>query len=146
MLAYVCCALFLHQVWLFATPWTTRLLCPWNFPGKNTGVSCHFLLQGVFPNPGIEPSSVSSPALAGGFFTTEPPGKPSWPLNYYLFLDVWCVGASFFSSPSLSDILHSSGFPQKFPFFGLARLMVLPTWALTLTIKTQHGWHSFGII
>ena len=25
-----------------------RLLCPWNFPGKNTGVSCHFLLQGIF--------------------------------------------------------------------------------------------------
>ena len=26
----------------------TRLLCAWNFPGKNTGVGCHFLLQGVF--------------------------------------------------------------------------------------------------
>ena len=26
--------------------WHTRLLCPWNFPGKNTGVGCHFLLQG----------------------------------------------------------------------------------------------------
>ena len=25
-----------------------RLLCPWNFPGKNTGVGCHFLLQGHF--------------------------------------------------------------------------------------------------
>ena len=25
-----------------------RLLCPWNFPGKNTGVGCHSLLQGVF--------------------------------------------------------------------------------------------------
>ena len=25
------------------------LLCPWNFPGKNTGVGCHFLLQGIFP-------------------------------------------------------------------------------------------------
>ena len=24
----------------------TRLLCPWNSPGKNTGVCCHFLLQG----------------------------------------------------------------------------------------------------
>ena len=23
----------------------TRLLCPWNFPGKNIGVGCHFLLQ-----------------------------------------------------------------------------------------------------
>ena len=26
----------------------TRLLCPWNFPGKNTQVGCHFLLQGIF--------------------------------------------------------------------------------------------------
>ena len=29
--------------------WSTRLLCPWNFPSKNTGVGCHFLLQGIFP-------------------------------------------------------------------------------------------------
>ena len=27
-----------------------RALCPWDFPGKNTGVGCHFLLQGTFPN------------------------------------------------------------------------------------------------
>ena len=33
---------------------TSRLLCPWNSPGKNTGVSCHFLLQGVFPNQGLK--------------------------------------------------------------------------------------------
>ena len=26
-----------------------RLLCLWDFPGKNTGVGCHFLLQGIFP-------------------------------------------------------------------------------------------------
>ena len=45
------------------------------FPGKNTGVGCHFLLQGIFP-PGIEPTSPMSPTLAGGFFTVEPPGKP----------------------------------------------------------------------
>ena len=25
-----------------------RLLCPWDFPGKNTGVGCYFLLQGIF--------------------------------------------------------------------------------------------------
>ena len=27
----------------------TRLLCPWDSPGKNTGVGCHFLLWGIFP-------------------------------------------------------------------------------------------------
>ena len=33
------------------------LLCPWNFPGNNTGLGCHFLLQGIFPGPGIKPAS-----------------------------------------------------------------------------------------
>ena len=33
----------------------TRLLCPWAFPGKNTGVGCHFLLQGIFPTQGSNP-------------------------------------------------------------------------------------------
>ena len=28
------------------------LLCPWDFPGKNTGVGCHFLLQGIFLTQG----------------------------------------------------------------------------------------------
>ena len=30
----------------------TSLLCPWDFPGKNTGVGCHFLLQGIFLTQG----------------------------------------------------------------------------------------------
>ena len=42
-------------------------------PGKNTGVRCHFLLQGTFPTCGLTQVC----CLAGGFFTTEPPGKPS---------------------------------------------------------------------
>ena len=33
----------------------TRLLCPWDFPGKSTGVGCHFLLQGIFPTQGLNP-------------------------------------------------------------------------------------------
>ena len=55
-----------------------RLLCPWDSPGKNTGVGGHSLLQGVFPspgdlpNPGIEPGS---PALQAHSLPSEPPGK-----------------------------------------------------------------------
>ena len=30
-----------------------RLLCPWNSPGKNTGVDCHTLLQGIFLTQGL---------------------------------------------------------------------------------------------
>ena len=41
-----------------ATPQPARFLCQWDFPGKNTGVGYHFLLEGIFPtwglNPGIE--------------------------------------------------------------------------------------------
>ena len=33
----------------------TRLLCLWEFPGKNTGVGCHFLLQGIFHTHGLNP-------------------------------------------------------------------------------------------
>ena len=52
----------------------TSLLCPRDFPGKNVGGGCYFLLQGGLPNLGIKSKS---PALGGGFFTIEPPGKPS---------------------------------------------------------------------
>ena len=43
-------ACMLSHVCLFLTPWTvaTRILCPWHFPGKNTGVGCHLLLQDIF--------------------------------------------------------------------------------------------------
>ena len=35
-----------------------------------------FSSPGNLPDPGIKPASLTSTALAGGFFTTEPPGKP----------------------------------------------------------------------
>ena len=45
------------RVRFFATPWTTaaRLLCPWDSPGKTTGVGGHALLQGTFPTQGLNP-------------------------------------------------------------------------------------------
>ena len=33
----------------------TRLLRPWDSPGKNTGVGCHSLLQEIFPTQGLNP-------------------------------------------------------------------------------------------
>ena len=48
-----------------------KLLCPWDFPGKSPRVGCDFLLQGIsWPR---DQTSIS--CLAGGFLTTEPPGK-----------------------------------------------------------------------
>ena len=49
----------LSCVRLIATPRTvacSRLLRPWDFLGKSTGVGCHFLLQGIFPGQGSNPA------------------------------------------------------------------------------------------
>ena len=63
------CSVMSSSLWPLGLQPAT-LLCPWDFPGKKTGVGCHFLLQGIFltqeSNPGL--------SWAGGFFTTEPPG------------------------------------------------------------------------
>ena len=50
----LCCAQSFSCVRLFVTPWTVahQAPCPWNFPGKNTGAGCHFLLQGIFSTQG----------------------------------------------------------------------------------------------
>ena len=65
------CVCMLSHVWLFATPWTIacQLALPWNFPGKDVQLGCHFLLQGIFL------TQESNPLLVGRFFTTEPPGR-----------------------------------------------------------------------
>ena len=40
----------------FVTSWTVAHQAPlWDFPGKNAGVGCHFLLQGIFPTQGSNP-------------------------------------------------------------------------------------------
>ena len=49
------------------TSWTVkplRLLCPWDFPGKNTGVSCDFLLQGIFLTQGSNPGNPALQAVS----------------------------------------------------------------------------------
>ena len=51
------CAQSLSHVRFFAIPWTVAHQAPlyMEFPGKNTGVGCHFLLQGIFPTQGSNP-------------------------------------------------------------------------------------------
>ena len=44
-----------HSLWPHGL-YPSRLLCPWDSPGKNTGVGCHSLLQGIFPTQGPNPS------------------------------------------------------------------------------------------
>ena len=55
----------------------SRLLCPWDPPGKNSGVGRHALLQGIFPTQRSNPSVLSllHPAWQADFLPAEPPGK-----------------------------------------------------------------------
>ena len=48
---------------------------PWDSPGKNTGVGCHFLLQEIFPTKGSNPAL--SPALQANSLPFESQGKPN---------------------------------------------------------------------
>ena len=49
----ISCSVVSNSLWPYEP---ARILCPWKFSGKNTGVSCHFLLQGIFPTQGSNQS------------------------------------------------------------------------------------------
>ena len=54
----------------------TSILCPWDFPDKNTGVGCHFLLQGIFPIQGSNLNLLHLLHWQVGSLPLVPPGKP----------------------------------------------------------------------
>ena len=61
----------------------TSILCPWDSAGKNTGVDCHTLLQGIFWTQGSNPRFLHLPHWQAGSLLLAPPGKPkaSWLLQ-----------------------------------------------------------------
>ena len=52
-----------------------RLLCSWDSPGKNTGVGCHSLLQGIFPTQGSNPCLLGFMHWQADSLPLVPPGK-----------------------------------------------------------------------
>ena len=103
-----------------------RLLRPWNSLGKNTGVSCHSLLQGNLPDPGMEPRFL---ALQADSLSSEPPKgiPPPWPKNevkslshVQLFVTPWTIAYRF---------LHPWDFPGKSTRMGCHFLLqgIFPT-------------------
>ena len=77
---HVCCVCVraLSHVWPFATLWTVAHQTPLSmgFSRQEYWSGLPFPSPGDLPNPEMEPASPVSPALAGGFFTAEPPGSP----------------------------------------------------------------------
>ena len=65
------------RVQLFVTPWTVARQCPLSkdSPGKDTGVGCHALLQGIFPSRGWNPYLLRLLHRQAGSLPLVPPGR-----------------------------------------------------------------------
>ena len=63
----------------FETPWTVAHQAPLSmgFPRQEYWSELPFPSPGDLPHPEIKHTSLATPALAGGFFANEPPGKPT---------------------------------------------------------------------
>ena len=64
---------FFAILWTIAPP--PRLLCPWDSPGKNPGVGCHALLQGIFPTQGSNLHLLRLLHWLADSVPVAPPGK-----------------------------------------------------------------------
>ena len=74
----------------------SRFLCPWDSPGKNTGMGCHALLRGIFLTQGSNPHLLHLLHWQTGSLSLAPPGKP-------LQDHVAATAKSFQSCPTLCD-------------------------------------------
>ena len=83
------CMCVLSDFQLFATPWTVACQVPltMRLSRQEYWNGLPFLSPGDLPDPGIQPMSPVSPASAGRFFTTEPPGKPP-KRKYMLYISI----------------------------------------------------------
>ena len=79
-LLYACMLSHFSCVWLSATLWTVALQAPLfvGFSRQEYWSRLLYLPSGDLPNPGTEPNSFTSPALASGFFTTNTTWVLSW--------------------------------------------------------------------
>ena len=84
------------------TPWTVaaRLLYSWNSPGKNTGVSYHFFLQGIFPIQGSNLGLLHCRQILDHLSHQGSPGK----YLYYFFSVLFQVIAKYFTFTSVKQL------------------------------------------
>ena len=75
---------------LFCNPkdWPARLLCPWDSPGKNTGVGSHSLLQGIFPIQGSNPDLLHCRRILYHLSQAE---KPNRCLHVHIITRIVCA-------------------------------------------------------
>ena len=63
--------------------WLTRLFCPWDSSGKNTGEGCHFFFQEIFSTQGQNPCLSCLLRWQVGSLPLALPGKPHHILYYF---------------------------------------------------------------
>ena len=120
MYAQSCLTLF----WPYGL-WPARLLYPWDFPGKNTEVGCHFLLQEIFPIQRLNPCLLHLLHWQADSLLLAPPGK-------LLILPAAAAAAkSFQSCPTLCDPRDSS--PPGFPVPGILQARTLEWVAISFS-------------
>ena len=95
VLTSACVLSHFSRIRLFVTPWTVapRLLCPWDSPGKSTGVDCRALLHGIFLSQG---SNLCLFRLLHGQVGSLPlvlPGKPAHRCSAHQCGCYWIYGA-----------------------------------------------------
>ena len=74
------CAILCHSVMsnflVLHRRYPARMLCPWDSPGKNSGVGCHALFQGIFLTQGSIPLLLCLLHWQMNSLPLDPPGKP----------------------------------------------------------------------
>ena len=125
--------------------WPTRLLHPWNFPGKSTGVGCHFLLQVIFPTEGSNPGlphcrqtiyCLSHQGSPVNLTILDSPYKRNYALHLYHRPFENCLvllpaAKSLQSCPTLCDPIDGS--PPGSPVPGILRARTLEWAAISLS-------------
>ena len=110
------CVCLLSLVWLFETTRTVvahQAPLSMGFSRQKYWSGLPFPPPGDLPDPGTEPASFPSPALAGGFFTTAPPRKPPLPhtptthspFSWKILLFSYVMVFSYRSLPSINFFL-----------------------------------------
>ena len=98
--------------------WPARLLHPWDFSDKNTGVGFHSPLQGIFPTQGLNVRLSCLLHWQAASLSLEPPVKPTWPRKCILGVSptdskLMCTQKSAFESLQLFSLSPKTGRSQS---------------------------------
>ena len=78
---------------------------PWDFPGKSTGVGCHFLLQGIFPTQGLKPGLSHCKQI---LYHLSHQGSPILLLLLYIAINKPCICSQKWGWQSIYRALNES--------------------------------------